>query len=110
MKTIEEAAEESAKKAFGELEGLSDIDGEFYYQHTEAFKAGVEFAQRWRDPKTEKPETEELVQVKIKVSPTKRKHISYDYDHDRFNLQYQMFEIEQQCGIEVIRWRPIEYK
>lgn len=107
MKTIEQAAKViSNKNGNSEAKGLiqSTYDTGVY----EGFKAGVEFAQRWRDPKTEKPETEQLVQVKLNIIVTNNNHIGYD--HDKFNIQHDIFEIEQQCCIEVIGWRPINIK
>lgn len=114
MKTIEEAAEESAKKAFGELEGLSDIDGEFYYQHTEAFKAGVEFAQRWIPVEEELPDFDktkypngnyEVHLVKMVtggMSPITRYAVSHLINETRWSCEFDWSV--------VTHWRPIEYK
>jgi hypothetical protein len=44
MKTIEEAALESANKAFGLVEDMHlDMDKEMHNYHQEAFKAGVRY-------------------------------------------------------------------
>lgn len=107
MTTIEQAAREYADSLIlGDAHNVSKQQFEEYAQCD--FKAGVEFAQRWRDPKTEKPETEELVQVKIVIVTEKGKNTAHE--HDQFNIKHQMFEIEQQCGVEVIGWRPIDIK
>lgn len=100
MKTIEQAARESADKAWGELdEFTSDKDGEFHYQHTEAFKAGVEFAQRWIPVEEELPEIEiEPYQIECKVKINGQIEI-YWIENDTINI-----------STECSHWRPIEYK
>lgn len=109
MKTIEEAAEESFKKQC-EPE-TSSCECFFHYTdkklYSTGFSDGVEFAQRWIDPKEELPEVGVLVQIKL----TEFIRNSIYYDHDRVidNNGFKMFECEQ-CTVRVIGWRYIELK
>ena len=100
MKTIEQAARESAEKAFGVLDDdMSDIDGEFYYQHTEAFKAGVEFAQRWIPVEEESPAEYEWVIAK-----------SNHGDHYIASYSFYTYHVNMPFEVKITHWRPIEYK
>ena len=65
-----------------------------------AFKAGVEFAQRWISVEDELPEIGDEIIVKLKEHPLKK---------------YQAWSIECRRDIEIIpvfatHWRPIELK
>lgn len=101
MKTIEQAARESADKAWGELdEFTSDKDGEFYYQHTEAFKAGVEFAQRWIPVTEDIPDENYKGYVNFKIG---------DYvSCKKVDSQIEFLNLIDVYGFT--HWRPIEYK
>ena len=99
MKTIEEAARE-----YGAAMGNPEKPINATY---DGFKTGVEFAQRWIDPKEELPEVGVLVQIKL----TEFIRNSIYYDHDRVidNNGFKMFDCEQ-CTVRVIGWRYIELK
>lgn len=101
MKTIEQAAEESAEKAFGVLDDdMSDIDGEFYHQHTEAFKAGVEFAQKWISVTEDIPDENYNGYVNFKMS----NYVSCK----KVDSQIEFLNLIDVYGFT--HWRPIEYK
>lgn len=103
MKTINEAAESEAKLKHG-----FDMEEEKYYQSNkvnvyEAFKNGVEFAQRWISVEEELPKEtpdglSELVLTINKLGIIKLE--IYDHEFNRFSdVRYEF---------PVTHWRPIE--
>jgi hypothetical protein len=93
MKTIEEAAAEYAEK---ELNGLQYLTAE------DAFKAGVEFAQRWIPVEEEYPPIGKLVQVKGNYSDTE-----VWYSHDTLLCSDEDDE-QWDSGDYPTHWRKIE--
>jgi hypothetical protein len=76
MKTIEEAAKEWSDKHYPKCEMHEDWDDDGFdegynaaanYKAMDAFKAGVEFAQRWNNATEVKPRPMEWVLVKFDV-------------------------------------------
>ena len=100
MKTIEQAAQEYADDHYGK-----NYITENKTHDENAFKAGVEFAQRWISVKDELPPIDKLVQVKIQEIDSDKVY----YDHDKIMPQepFNMFECEQSM-VTVTHWRPIE--
>ena len=100
MKTIEE----ECRSAYISSERSDYFRNGFY--------SGVEFAQRWIPVEEELPELNERVQVTVSVSGTKgnpEKETFVDHDELLFSEHGEwLFAIEQQCGLRVISWRPIE--
>ena len=98
MRTIEEAAKE-----FRHDELINPTLSQL------AFKAGVEFAQRWISVEEELPPVGELVQVEYCEFVGDK---SIKYDHDMViepEKDIKFFSMEQ-CAVKVIGWRPIELK
>jgi len=104
MKTIKESAS---------IHAMS-LDGGISRCKLNSFKAGVSLAQRWIPVDEDLPEIDEIVQVKVLASGTKDSPKSETfYDHDKLIVKEKemfLFSIEQQCGLKVISWRPIELK
>jgi len=88
MKTIEEAAKEY------ELYSMNNLSG--------AFKAGIEFAQRWISVKDELPETNEFEESKIILIKGKR-----GIDIGRYYSRSKHFFLAS-GNFEVTHWRYIE--
>ena len=108
MKTIEKAATHFSEDIReNSLSGNNAGKEQYKVGRKIGFKTGVEFAQRWIDPKEELPEVGVLVQIKL----TEFIRNSIYYDHDRVidNNGFKMFDCEQ-CAVRVIGWRYIELK
>lgn len=97
MKTIEEAAKEY------ELYSMNNLSG--------AFKAGVEFAQRWIPVEEELPEIQEPVHVKGYVVDIKRNEvITYDVASTFLDENNKKLFFTARIGLIVTHWRQIELK
>jgi hypothetical protein len=113
MKTVEQAAKEYADRIVP-LEGKDKHSAPYLtaFEHNDdvdnAFKAGVEFAQRWISVEEELPPIGELVQVKCHEMIGKQT-IFYDFDKIMPQEPFNMFEVEQ-CMVKVTHWKPIEIK
>ena len=71
----------------------------------QGFIAGYAEAMRWRNPKVELPESNEMVQIEYR-------HMMRDgnsYSHDRYDPKEQTWNIEEiDNEVKVLYWRPIE--
>lgn len=94
MKTIEQAAEEYENKE------LDVIDGEYTsFSIINAFKAGVEFAQRWIPVDEESPVEYDYVLAKSSVE-----------DVYVASFSAGTFHTGMPHKVNITHWRPIEYK
>lgn len=96
--TVEEKAKE-----YSNSEGIYSEHGErLLYM---GYLAGYKDATRWRDPKEELPESNEMVQIEYR-------HMMRDgnsYSHDRYDPKEQTWNIEEiDNEVKVLYWRPIE--
>lgn len=89
MKTIEQAANE-----YFEEYGYNKRSGEDL-----AFKAGVEFAQRWIPVEEESPAVHDYVLAKSSVG-----------DVYVANYSRNKYHVNMPFEVKITHWRPIEYK
>lgn len=101
MKTVEQAAKEFADIHWGE-----NYITENKTHDENAFKAGVEFAQRWISV-DELPKIKDTYLVKIIIGTKRKKQLTIT---DEFNPSIEKFTLCNACGYTVINWRPIELK
>ncbi|WP_321437155.1 hypothetical protein [uncultured Bacteroides sp.] len=101
MKTIEEAAKESAE-AYEELR-LGKLC-------VKKFVEGVEFAHKWIDVKDELPDENEFVLCKMKSNDAIVGGYIQSTNGRLEVLTLPNFEFEDCMNYEPISWRPIEYK
>ena len=101
MKTIEQAQEDYVNNTFIEPDTYI---GEIY----NAFKSGVEFAQRWIPIEEDLPEIGEMAITKM----TKDKRTSYGIaTRIREEWQINAHWIDHTfSNMTITHWRPIEYK
>ena len=105
MITIEEAAIELSKSEYEDFYSEDNLDVEITIKD---LKAGVEFAQRWIPVEEELPEVGVIVQIKFKELHDE--NIYYGHDNViQSTCDFKMFNCEQHL-LNVISWRPIEYK
>lgn len=107
MKTIEEAAKENA------------TNGKYYSPaYYDAFKLGVEFAQRWIPVEEELPE--QTIEINdrnftyhkfIVINKAGIEITAHRVPQISFSNRYYVFKsMETDQEIESTHWRPIEYK
>jgi len=94
MKTIEKAADEYIPKNWDSLGKIAD----------DAFKAGVEFAQRWISVDEELPEINNCNSSKNVLVKTKDGDVLIGY------LYINGWFANSQYPCEITHWRPIELK
>jgi hypothetical protein len=110
---IEEAAKEYADSIVP-LDGHDKYSAPFitaFERHEDvddAFKAGVEFAQRWIPVDEELPDEGEKVLIKIRVAESNTQEGYFDFVQIGFYLEEKLFDIEQMAGFTVTHWRKIE--
>lgn len=110
MKTAEEKANKYAEEAIPTLD--SDSNSELIQDFVQKqrkyakvdFLAGYNEAMRWRDPNTDPPKCNDLMQIKYIETFSN----IINYEHDRYLEDMGMWDIEQSVNIKVLAWRPIK--
>src|SRR5690554_2861652 len=104
--TVEEKAKKYAEEAILTLHSESELMQDFVQKLKKYakvdFLAGYNEAMRWRDPKVELPENEEIVQVKC--------HSNNEtwYEQLRYMKAHNVWACDQTIGAKVVGWKPIE--
>ena len=96
MKTINEAASDYAE------ETKDTTNGMFYADSQDAFKAGVEFAQRWISVEEELPETNEFEESRICLIKNR-----YAIDIGRYYSNKKRWFLSS-SNFKVTHWRYVE--
>ena len=119
MKTIEEAAKDitysqckfSMKNPHCKSIDSSNCDTCGFGNHIYSGSIKMaKFAQRWISVEEEMPDQGELVLIKFNVAETKAQIAEIGVVITGYYLETKLFDIEQQSGIVVTHWRPIELK